>query len=56
MIRDITIGQYYPAKSVLHRLDPRVKLVGDAVISDFIVFIQQHSGICDDNIVPDHYY
>lgn len=28
MIRDITIGQYYPAKSILHRLDPRVKLVG----------------------------
>lgn len=27
MIRDITIGQYYPAKSVMHRLDPRVKLV-----------------------------
>lgn len=27
MIRDITIGQYYPAKSILHRLDPRVKLV-----------------------------
>ena len=26
MIRDITIGQYYPAKSVVHRLDPRVKL------------------------------
>lgn len=28
MIRDITIGQYYPAASVLHRLDPRVKLAG----------------------------
>lgn len=27
MIRDITIGQYYPAKSIIHRLDPRVKLV-----------------------------
>ena len=27
MIRDITIGQYYPAKSILHRLDSRVKLV-----------------------------
>ena len=27
MIRDITIGQYYPAKSILHRLDPRVKRV-----------------------------
>ena len=28
MIRDITLGQYYPADSVLHRLDPRVKLLG----------------------------
>lgn len=27
MIRDITIGQYYPADSPLHRLDPRVKIV-----------------------------
>ena len=26
MIRDITIGQFYPADSCLHRLDPRVKL------------------------------
>lgn len=31
MIRDITLGQYYPAQSVLHRLDPRVKLVGTLV-------------------------
>ena len=27
MIRDITIGQYYPGKSVLHNFDPRVKLI-----------------------------
>ena len=27
MIRDITIGQYYPANSRIHRLDPRVKIV-----------------------------
>ena len=27
MIRDITIGKYYPANSVIHRLDPRVKIV-----------------------------
>lgn len=27
MIRDITIGQYYPAESFIHRLDPRVKIV-----------------------------
>ncbi|SFG39863.1 energy-coupling factor transport system permease protein [Lachnospiraceae bacterium C7] len=26
MIRDITIGQYYPANSIIHKLDPRVKL------------------------------
>lgn len=27
MIRDITLGQYYMAKSILHQLDPRVKIV-----------------------------
>ena len=27
MLREITLGQYYPADSVLHKLDPRVKLV-----------------------------
>ncbi|MDE6917122.1 MAG: energy-coupling factor transporter transmembrane protein EcfT, partial [Lachnospiraceae bacterium] len=26
MLRDITLGQYYQAESVIHRLDPRVKL------------------------------
>ena len=31
MIRDITIGQYYPAKSVIHKLDPRTKLFGTLV-------------------------
>jgi energy-coupling factor transport system permease protein len=28
MLRDITIGQYYPVDSMIHRLDPRVKLIG----------------------------
>lgn len=27
MLRDITLGQYYQTESVIHRLDPRVKLV-----------------------------
>lgn len=31
MIRDITIGQYYQTDSILHRLDPRTKLVGTVV-------------------------
>ncbi|MBR5338243.1 MAG: energy-coupling factor transporter transmembrane protein EcfT [Lachnospiraceae bacterium] len=31
MVREITIGQYYYAESVLHRLDPRVKLMGTLI-------------------------
>lgn len=31
MLKDITIGQYYPANSVIHKLDPRVKLAGTLV-------------------------
>ena len=27
MLKDITIGQYYPGRSVIHRCDPRLKLV-----------------------------
>lgn len=28
MLRDITLGQYYQTESIIHRLDPRVKLGG----------------------------
>ena len=28
MLKDITLGQFYPADSVIHKLDPRVKLAG----------------------------
>ena len=27
MLRDITIGQHFPGNSVVHRLDPRLKLL-----------------------------
>ena len=27
MIKDITIGQYFPGKSVIHRLDPRIQIL-----------------------------
>ena len=27
MLSDITIGQYFPGSSILHRLDPRTKVV-----------------------------
>lgn len=36
MIRDMTLGQYYPADSVIHKLDPRVKLAGTLI---FIITI-----------------
>lgn len=36
MLSNITIGQYYPAKSLLHRMDPRMKVILTAV---FIVLI-----------------
>ncbi len=31
MFREITLGQYYPADSPIHRLDPRVKLAGTLI-------------------------
>ena len=31
MLKDVTLGQYYPVDSVLHRLDPRTKLSGTMV-------------------------
>ena len=39
MLRDITLGQYYQTDSVIHRLDPRIKLVTTLcyIISLFIV-------------------
>ena len=39
MIRDITLGQYYPAKSPIHNLDPRVKIIATLlfIIELFIV-------------------
>lgn len=44
MIRDITIGQYYPSNSILHKLDPRVKLVGTILYIIFLFFIRNYYG------------
>lgn len=39
MIRDITLGQYYPEQSVIHRLDARTKILGTLlyIIEVFLV-------------------
>ena len=42
MLKDITLGQYYPAKSVIHQLDPRVKLFGTML---FIISLFSFRGI-----------
>ena len=33
MLKDITIGQHFPGHSILHRCDPRLKLVATIAIS-----------------------
>lgn len=39
MIRDITLGQYYPGESFIHRLDPRIKIMATLfyIVSIFVV-------------------
>ena len=44
MIRDITIGQYYKADSLIHRLDPRVKVVGTLVYIISLFLFRQFTG------------
>lgn len=41
MLRDMTLGQYYQTDSVIHRLDPRVK-VGGTLLYIISVFIYQN--------------
>ena len=41
MISDITLGQYFPGFSVLHRLDPRTKIIC-AVLFIVAVFLAQN--------------
>ncbi len=46
MLKDITLGQYYPTESIIHRLDPRVKLLATLMylvslflFHDFVGFV-----------------
>ena len=44
MFRDITIGQYYPTGSVIHKLDPRVKLIATCLFIISIFTFKNMSG------------
>jgi energy-coupling factor transport system permease protein len=44
MLKDITIGQYYPSDSPVHRLDPRTKLVITFLFIVIIFFVRYYTG------------
>ena len=44
MLRDITIGQYYQTESVIHRMDPRVKLGGTILYIISLFFFKNFIG------------
>ena len=44
MLKDITVGQYYPADSPIHRLDPRTKLVITFLFIIIIFFVRYYTG------------
>lgn len=44
MLKDITLGQYYPGDSVVHRLDPRVKILLALLYITALFFVQNFSG------------
>ena len=44
MLRDITLGQYYQTDSVIHRLDPRVKLSGTILFILSLFFFKNYIG------------
>lgn len=44
MLKDITLGQYYPADSFIHRLDPRTKLSATLIFVISLFFFQNILG------------
>lgn len=43
MLTDITLGQYYPGTSVLHRLDPRTKIIGTVLVITGIFLAEEYA-------------
>ncbi len=44
MLRDITLGQYYRTESIIHKLDPRVKIIGTFVFLVAIFMVNNAIG------------
>ena len=45
MLKDITFGQYFDSKSVIHRADPRVKILLLVAVIVFIFVAQNYWGL-----------
>lgn len=46
MIKDITLGQFFPGKSVLHKADPRIKLIASIAYIAFVFTAGTNSISC----------
>lgn len=44
MVRDITLGQYYPGESIIHKLDARTKLIGSVVYITELFLVNNFKG------------
>lgn len=44
MLKDITLGQYFPGKSFIHRLDPRTKILCIVIYITVIFLIKSYLG------------
>ena len=44
MLRDITLGQYYQTESLIHKMDPRVKLGGTVLFIISLFFFKNYAG------------
>ena len=44
MLKDITLGQYYNTNSIIHRLDPRIKLFGTMIYMASLFFVNKLYG------------
>ena len=44
MLKNITLGQYFPGESLIHRLDPRTKLLATIALIAIVFVVQGFSG------------
>lgn len=44
MLRDITLGQYYPGSSVVHKLDPRIKILSTILFVCAVFLVKNFVG------------